>query len=166
MTLQDTITHLPGHAAIEALYALSIDTLELDDEQDADARLRARVDADAYARARVLIGELADSGQEVDGFARAVLASAADDDALRAQTEVAVGHAGRLAFLEGADVLQNALVFGLLLLASSKGSVTIERKRDEKPDGSVSEQRSVKVQMELGAKVRELLKLFGVDGGE
>jgi hypothetical protein len=30
----------------------------------------------------------------------------------------------------------------------------------------VSEQRSVKVNVELGAKVRELLKLFGVDGEE
>ncbi|WDD94155.1 hypothetical protein Bsp3421_004269 [Burkholderia sp. FERM BP-3421] len=166
MTLQHTISSLPGHAVIEALYALSIDTLALDDAQDADARLRERVDADAYARAQALIGELADSGQEVDAFARAVLARAADDDALRAQTEAAVGQAGQLAFLEGADVLQNALVFGLLLLATSKGSVTIERKRDEKPDGSVSEQRSVKVNVELGAKVRELLKLFGVDGEE
>ena|ERR1700761_6542178 len=155
MQLEDHIASLPGNAAVEALYTLAAKELKLEVPQDAYERLRNSLLPEDYERAMSVIRDLADSREAVDTFSRYVLAAAAGGEDFRSEVIESVDGAGRRAFLEGADILTDALTFGLLFLASAKITYASEKKAD----GS----RKVRFTLEPRAKFRDLMKLFGIE---
>jgi hypothetical protein len=166
MSLESKILELQGNAAVEALFTLAGNRLDLTSPSEPEQKMREIMSAQEADRALRLAAELADSGRDVELFTQYVLLQAAELDSDREEVEQSVDAAGTRAFLEGGDVLNQLLIIGALYLANLR-RIKVVRKTKQGKDGSTQES-SIDIQIESRAKLKDFLQLFdagpGADG--
>jgi len=166
MSLESKILALPGNVAVEALYTLAGNRLDLDSPSAPEQEIRKLMSAQDADQVLRLAAELADSGDDVELFTQYVLLQAAEYDTQQDEVEKSVAAAGSRAFLEGGDVLNQLLLMGALYLVSLR-RVKVVKKTKQGEDGR-SQESSIEIQIESRAKVKDFLKLFGLasDAGD
>jgi hypothetical protein len=165
MSLESTISELPGSVAVEAAYTLASFQLQLELPEDAMTLMAARFTPEQQAAATELARKLSESRDDVDQFARYVLLSAAEFETDKHEVVLSVDSAGKRAFLEDATVLQGLLIIGALYLANLKVGFERTTKKVSK-NGESTEQTSTKLNFQSRVKISDFLKLFGITPDE
>jgi hypothetical protein len=165
MQIESKISEMPGSAAVEALYTLAANQLQLTLPADAVDRMRELLPEEQVQAALSAAAQLADSREDVDAFVRYALLRAAELEPDQDEVVHSVSSAGERAFFEGGDVLTNLLIFGGLYLANLHVKVSHTSKQEEGKDKK-SAQTSLKIEVESRVKLKDFLKLFGENIGD